>query len=369
MYKYNKEVAMKKIFVPVFIITMFMSSICIAQDMSDGLNCPQGWNDNINARGNELIKQCVSSAHDAFIELYAAPGQSVPLGRLLDVWSAEMTKRGLPFQNFVSEQPGHVSGFPAVTRVYSGYAKNGAHFDSWLVASRYKGTNYIFQGLAMKGHAQAREQMRSAMNSWYYPGASSSSAGNRFGGLPLGSGNSNDSADRLSGQASINVDRHGNGCGAMLKIYDNAGQLIMDFQSSYVGNRPFSDEKIGGNWRSLKYKNFFKITAHNYADSEIIFTKLRVDSFRKEKHYCTKPNGQKYVCGEGKKFTKPLGNGSTVLRVNGHATNVLLPGQDSVKQGYNTFTDNNYKGKINRYTYFFTYRGKTFKFETCRQFR
>ncbi|NDV23666.1 hypothetical protein [Desulfovibrio sp. JC022] len=103
-----------------------------------------------------------------------------------------MTKEGLPFQNLVSEQPGHISGYPAVTRLYSGHTNNGAYFDSQLVASYFNGVNYIFQGLSMKGHEQARRQLRHAMNTWYYPGAGSSDhvSNNQQGGLPLGSGNS-----------------------------------------------------------------------------------------------------------------------------------------------------------------------------------
>ncbi len=158
--------------------------------MSQGLQCPPGWNDNRAARGNDLIKQCISPAQDAAIELYAAPGQDVPLGALLDMWAREMTQRGLPFQNRVSEVPGQVSGYPAVTRTYSGQTRDGNQFDSHLVASRYNGVNYVFQGFALKGHSQAWHQLRHSMNTWFYPGAGQQSYNHQQGGLPLGAGNS-----------------------------------------------------------------------------------------------------------------------------------------------------------------------------------
>ncbi|NDV27616.1 hypothetical protein [Desulfovibrio sp. JC010] len=166
------------------------TSLSLATDMSQGLQCPPGWNDNRAARGNDLIKQCTSPAQDAAIELYAAPGQEVPLDALLDMWAQEMTKEGLPFQNKVSQVPGQVSGYPAVTRTYSGHTRDGNQFDSHLVASRYNGVNYVFQGFALKGRSQSWHQLRHSMNTWYYPGAGQQNHGSQLGGLPLGAGSS-----------------------------------------------------------------------------------------------------------------------------------------------------------------------------------
>lgn len=184
MNRYIKTLLILLTFALLFTATSY------ANDMSQGLHCPPGWNDNRAARGHELIKQCVSPSQDAFIELYAAPGQQVPLGKLLDVWAQDMTREGLPFQNLISEQPGQISGYPAVTRLYSGHTNNGAHFDSQLVASYYNGAHYIFQGLALKGRTQAWNQLRHAMNTWYYPGAGQQSHSSQQGGLPLGAGSS-----------------------------------------------------------------------------------------------------------------------------------------------------------------------------------
>lgn len=171
------------------IVSICLASPLYAADMSQGLTCPPGWKDNVSARGNDLIKQCIAPSQDAFIELYAAADtHNMTLGELLDAWTTAMTQRGLPFQNFVSEQPGQVSGHPAVTRVYSGHTKNNAQFDSSLVASRYNGMVYIFQGLSLKGREQARQQVRHAMNTWYYPGASSQNTGGSSAALPLGGG-------------------------------------------------------------------------------------------------------------------------------------------------------------------------------------
>ncbi|WP_027722776.1 hypothetical protein [Maridesulfovibrio zosterae] len=351
---------------------------CFATDMSQGLQCPPGWNDNVAARGNDLIKQCVSPSQDAFIELYAAPGAEVPLGKLLKIWASEMTKKGLPFQDFVSEQPGHVSGYPAVTRVYSGHTRNGAYFDSSLVASRYHGVNYIFQGLSLKGHEQARQQMRHAMNTWYYPGVSQQNNNSPYDTLPLGSGSTNtpygndpygNTPQNFQVPTSIKVDRHGNGCDAMLKIYDNFGHHIMDYQSSYVGTHPFNDTQLGWDWTKKKYRNFFKITVHNYSDSEIRFVKLITNSYKPLTKYCTRPNGSKYPCGTSRVSTYIYNDIATAFEVDRRKTNVLLPGKSSVKQGSFWSSANDFRGKTNKYTYYFKYKGKTFSFEACRTYR
>lgn len=58
------------------------------------------------------------------------------------------------------------------------------------MASRYKGVNYIFQGLSLKGREQARQQVRHAMNTWYYPGVSAKKPASPNNGLILGAGRS-----------------------------------------------------------------------------------------------------------------------------------------------------------------------------------
>ncbi|WDP86967.1 MAG: hypothetical protein HUN05_19065 [Desulfobacter sp.] len=294
---------------------IFISS-AFGMDMSQGLQCPKGWTDNTSARGNDLIKQCIAPRQDAVIELYAAPGQEIPLKQLLDFWTREMTNKGLPFQNFISEQPGQVSGYPAVTRVYSGHTPNGAFFDSSLVASRYKGVSYVFQGLSLKD----RQQVRHAMNTWYYPGADQPQ--------------STPDQNTLQTSSAIKVDRHGKGCEAMLKIYDPFGHHIMDFQSTYMGTKPFNNEKIGKGWESTKYRMFYRIITENHSDSEIKFTKVVIDAFKKMAHFCTKPDGTKYPCGKSKRKVKHLDGSETVLRVNEQSTNVLLPGQCETRLPY-----------------------------------
>ncbi|QGY38937.1 hypothetical protein GM415_01885 [Pseudodesulfovibrio cashew] len=220
-----------RIVVLVIVASLGFSSCLLAADMSQGLTCPPGWNDNVSARGNDLLKQCVSPSQDAFIELYSSRAQDVPLGKLLDAWAAEMTRRGLPFQNLVSEQPGQISGYPAVTRVYSGHINNGAQFDSSLVASHYNGMCYVFQGLSLKGREQARQQVRHAMNTWYYPGASPRSSGNS-NALPLGAGSS-------SGKSHNGVS--GGGLPAI------SGTFISDSQDYWGGNHYYRIYHFYGN--------------------------------------------------------------------------------------------------------------------------
>lgn len=170
-----------------FFLSLILTSHLFAMDMAKGLQCPPGWNNNKSSLGNDLIKQCISSSQDAVIELYAAPGQEIPLDQLIDYWAQEMLQRGMPFQEAVSEVPGQVSGYPAITRTYSGQTQNGVQFDSHIVVSRYNGVNYIFQGLCVKGEKQKWKQLRHSMNTWYYPGATQSKPKNPIGGLPIGS--------------------------------------------------------------------------------------------------------------------------------------------------------------------------------------
>lgn len=356
------------------LILVSVASFAFATDMSKGLDCPPGWNDNISARGNDVIKQCISPNQNAFIELYAAPGPELPLGKLLDLWTAQMTQRGLPFQDFISEQPGHVSGYPAVTRVYSGHTKNGAYFDSSLVASRYKGVNYIFQGLSMKGHERARQNVRHSMNTWYYPGvedvAQPAPSPGSFGSS--GSGGSpydNYHPQQTPVPSSIRVERLGNGCDALLRITDNFGNPVLDFQSQYVGSKPFNNEKLPTGWRSLRYHMFYRTTIRNTSDATIHFVKVIVDSFKKMTQYCTKSNGQKYACGQSMRTIKNLSGNNKTLLVDGADTNDLLPGKLSVKQGYYNTNTNDFSGKTSTYTYFFNYRGRQFSFKSCRLYR
>ncbi|WP_432736064.1 hypothetical protein [Maridesulfovibrio sp. FT414] len=158
------------VFFFMFIILFAFSTVAAAGDMSDGLQCPSGWKESKPVRSNGLIKQCVSKIDDGVIQLYAKRGKAVPLDVLLDRWSENLVNRGKPYQQLERESPGHVSGYPALLRGYSGSDRQGKWYDSYLVSSRYNGVNYIFIGYTMKGHDKVRTQMRNAMNEWYYPG-------------------------------------------------------------------------------------------------------------------------------------------------------------------------------------------------------
>ena len=162
---------MKSAFSSIILIAfcILFSSSTVLAGAEEGLQCPPGWTNNKAALGNDLIKQCIAPTQDAFIELYAAPGAAMQLNRLLDVWVNAMNQKGMPFQQFLSEVPGNVSGEPALTRGYLGTASNGIPFESSLVACRHNGVNYIFQALYKSGDHQLKRLARQSMNEWFFP--------------------------------------------------------------------------------------------------------------------------------------------------------------------------------------------------------
>lgn len=165
-----------KILFLTLLATILLSEFCIAANMADGLQCPSDWSRTKTMppllRYRTLLKQCVPRTNDAVIELYATRSSSTSLVAELEKWTQDLRRNGLPYQKFLNEQPGHVSGYPAILRFFSGWDRDGKWYDSYLVVSSYRGTYYIFVGYAMKGHDRVRIQMRNAMNAWHYPGAS-----------------------------------------------------------------------------------------------------------------------------------------------------------------------------------------------------
>lgn len=163
------------LFFMALIAALLIPQISIAQNMADGLQCPSGWQTRKRVVTqydlNQLLKQCTPPTNDAVIQLYSKV-TSASLTTELNKWTQYLKSKGLPYQRLLNEQPGHVSGYPAILRFFSGWDRTGKWYDSYLVVSRYKGTNYIFIGYAMKGHDQVRIQMRNAMNAWHYPGVS-----------------------------------------------------------------------------------------------------------------------------------------------------------------------------------------------------
>ncbi|GEM_PF-5068269 len=283
-----------KIIVLFSILFLNLTSFSLATDMSQGLQCPPGWNDNRAARGNDLIKQCISPSQDAFIELYAAPGQEVPFGKLLDAWTQEMTQRGLPFQNIISEQPGQVSGYPAVTRVYSGHTREGNQFDSSLVASRYNGVNYVFQGLSLKGREQARQEVRKAMNTWYYPGTAQQGFSSPQGGLPLGSGNS---ANTPYGNDPYSNQQTGAANSAMHGHNANSGNSQPTIVGTFIADKK---DYWGGHYYYRMYQ-FFSDGTFISGNKNAATGKIDVDSHKKS--YKISKSGNNFTISSGKSCT------------------------------------------------------------------
>ena len=165
-----------RLLILVFFVTLLLPAVSIAGNMADGLQCPSDWQRTKRMppllRYRTLLKQCVPQTNDAVIELYATRSSSKSLVAELEKWTQDLRRNGMPYQRLLNEQPGHVSGYPAILRFFSGWDRNGKWYDSYLVVSQYRGTNYIFIGYAMKGHDRVRIQMRNAMNEWHYPGVS-----------------------------------------------------------------------------------------------------------------------------------------------------------------------------------------------------
>ncbi len=289
----------------IFILTNFTTP-SFATDMSQGLQCPPGWTDNRSARGDDLIKQCISPNQDGAIELYAAPGQEVPLGALLDMWAQEMTQRGLPFQNKVSEVPGQVSGYTAVTRTYSGQTRDGNLFDSHLVASRYNGVNYIFQGFVLKGRSNTWQQLRHAMNTWYYPGAGQQNNAIQQGGLPLGSGHMNNPGNTNYGndpygnqQASTTNTPYGNDPysnqqhASNTNPAGNSGSSFPKLSGTFLSDKP---DFIGG---KKQYRIYFFYDDGTYSTALKNASTGKVLKGSDRKRFKVKKSGNYYVVNGG----------------------------------------------------------------------
>ncbi len=146
----------------------FSASLLHAADISKGLNCPPGWEDNKVARIDNRVKQCTSFSQDSTIELYATPGKKVPLPRLLDKWTDALNQQGFPLEKNLSETKGHVSGSLAVIREFSGIIDN-QEYHSILAASRHDGINYIFLGHYRGGDRKAEQQVRHSLTTWSFP--------------------------------------------------------------------------------------------------------------------------------------------------------------------------------------------------------
>ncbi|NDV26384.1 hypothetical protein [Desulfovibrio sp. JC010] len=155
--------------------TILLPHASIAQNMADGLQCPSDWTRTKRVpplwNVSHLLKQCTPQTNDAVIQLYSKRTSNSLLTEI-EQWTQRLRSKGLPYQKMLNELPGHVSGYPAILRFFSGYDHDGKWYDSYLVVSRYKGINYTFIGYAMKGHERVRIQMRNAMNAWYFPGVS-----------------------------------------------------------------------------------------------------------------------------------------------------------------------------------------------------
>ena len=208
-----------KLFFLALLATFLLPPVSSAQNMADGLQCPSDWNRSraviLRWDVNNLLKQCTPPTNDAVIMLYSK-STSDSLLTELNKWTQNLKNKGLPYQRFLNEQPGHVSGYPAILRFFSGWDRDGRWYDSYLVVSRYRGTNYIFIGYAMKGHDRVRIQMRNAMNAWHYPGVlgptnsgySSTNNQNQQGPGPVISQNINPDTN-LNINPTINVNRPG----------------------------------------------------------------------------------------------------------------------------------------------------------------
>lgn len=366
MKKYLFHVALTFVFLCCFAL------ICEASP-GDGLTCPPGWSIN-QSNNRDLVKQCISPDRNAFIELYAAAGGNVPLPRLMEMWARQMAQKGLPFQQQLSQITGQVSGFPALVRQYRGKL-NGVTFDSSIVVCHRDGTNYVFQAIYKYGDSLLKKQARHSMNTWYFADIGSRNTAPHTaqqGGSPYGqpSGNANHSPRSFPVPTSIKVEKTGSGCDALLKIYDNFGNHIMDFQSTYAGKSPFNNEHVGWNWQTKQHQNFFKTTVTNYSDAKIQFTRCYRYGYRQLQNWCRKADGKERKCGKFKVgYITFSDTGSTALRVGTRYTNTLPPGARSVGQSGYFFKDNDYRGKINTVQIYFKYKGKEFSFKYCWKFR
>jgi hypothetical protein len=347
----------------------------------DGLTCPPGWSVS-EPNENDLIKQCVAPGQNAFIELYAAHGNQIPLGQLMDGWATQMAQRGLPFQQQLSENTGQVSGFPALVREYRGKVQ-AETFDSSIVVCHRGGVNYVFQALYLYGNAQIKDQARHSMNSWYFPDAgTTSSQSSPLAGLmggqttphridPGRNAGSGNRTPHFRVPVSLRVETVGPACSGTIRVYDNYGDHILDLTRTYMGDRPFTQEHVGWNVNKHPKRNFFKLSITNYSNSPITFkTRARKMYSNKIMNWSRMPDGReksasKYRVG----YSQYRENGPIALKINRQYTNTLPPGQTSVTQTGFYFDVNDYKGKVTEDKFFILYKGKELSFDYCWKFR
>ncbi|WP_432738270.1 hypothetical protein [Maridesulfovibrio sp. FT414] len=158
----------------VFLLTT--ASFSLAREVSKALQCPPGWTEKENNPDEHLLKKCISPAHDAFVELYRYPEMGLSVKQILDGWTAEMSRKGMPLQNMVSESEDEVSGSPALTRTYEGSTGSGTQFSSIITCSGYKDKNYILLGMNLTGHQVQQQEVMHTMSVWRFPGQAESDA-------------------------------------------------------------------------------------------------------------------------------------------------------------------------------------------------
>ena len=235
-----------KLFILVSLAALLLPTVSMAANMGDGLQCPSDWQRTKKMSPlisfSYLLKQCRPHTNDAIIELYATRTSSNSMITELDRWTQDLRRRGLPYQKLLNEQPGHVSGYPAVLRTFSGWDRDGKWYDSYLVVSRYKGTNYVFVGFSMKGHDRVRIQVRNAMNNWYFPGVSGHT-NNLPGPDPVISQNNNPNTT-VNINPTVNVNRPG--CTRQTSQSSTYTNTINDSGNSY-SNTQDTDYSNSGN--------------------------------------------------------------------------------------------------------------------------
>lgn len=168
-----------------------------AEEYDFWVQTPTDWVNKTEGLGNDLKKQVMSPAGDAFIEVYAAKGTNIGVQAIADGMEQAMRQRDTAYlQNRISSRNIQADGQPAILREYTGQY-NGLPLRAYALYAYGNGGRFAVFGVFVAGQSAKYQQMlHTCVTSLRFsaPGQPSSgqaaSTGSPYGGggSPYGSG-------------------------------------------------------------------------------------------------------------------------------------------------------------------------------------
>ncbi|WP_319764374.1 hypothetical protein [Maridesulfovibrio sp.] len=152
------------------------------------IQTPTAWTQNTQGLSNDLKKQVISPDRNAFIEVYAAPGNNPGLQTIADHMEKGILNRGgAYFQNRINSRNIMQDNHPAIFREYSSFY-NGNRLHAYAIFTYANGGAVVAIGVFAESFAQQYQNLvYQSINSLRFSPPSSATAG---GNSPYGtSGN------------------------------------------------------------------------------------------------------------------------------------------------------------------------------------